>query len=234
MGAVHGAREQPPPRRTRPLSPPHIHLLAPPQVHLKYVAASALCSVCAYHAGPDGERIVPLRSLLVYSAATHGLFAGLFVARVGMGILGKQRAAGVVPWWSYLVWAPFHSFTYLCSPNAPFHAPEPHLHRAPPALHAQVHVLPHPPLGGARHARGDRGCHAGGERRRLTPSRRSVSEPSCRWLQAGGSEGGTRTGGCRSGGGGGRSTSLRQQLHLCPSSAWSPYLQVGGYHRPDV
>jgi len=82
-------------------------------VHLKYVAASALCSVCAYHAGPDGERIMPLRSLLVYSAATHGLFAGLFVARVGMGILGKQRAAGVVPWWSYLVWAPFHSFTYL-------------------------------------------------------------------------------------------------------------------------
>ncbi|EOD40683.1 hypothetical protein EMIHUDRAFT_454156 [Emiliania huxleyi CCMP1516] len=56
---------------------------------------------------------MPLRSLLVYSAATHGLFAGLFVARVGMGILGKQRAAGVVPWWSYLVWAPFHSFTYL-------------------------------------------------------------------------------------------------------------------------
>ena len=101
------------------LLPPHIHLLAPPQVHLKYVAASALCSVCAYHAGPDSERIIPLRSLLVYSAATYGLFAGLFVARVGMGILGKQRAAGVVPWWSYLVWAPFHSFTYLCSPNAP-------------------------------------------------------------------------------------------------------------------
>ena len=96
MGAVHGAREPPPPRRTRPLSYlPTLHLLAPLQVHLKYVAASALCSVCAYHAGPDGERIMPLRSLLVYSAATHGLFAGLFVARVGMGILGKQPAVVV-------------------------------------------------------------------------------------------------------------------------------------------
>ena len=97
MGAVHGAREPPPPRRTRPLSYlPTLHLLAPPQVHLKYVAASALCSVCAYHAGPDGERIMPLRSLLVYSAATHGLFAGLFVARVGMGILGNSRICGAM------------------------------------------------------------------------------------------------------------------------------------------
>eukprot|EP00967_Tisochrysis_lutea_P043107 scaffold52055_cov39-Tisochrysis_lutea.AAC.4 len=82
-------------------------------VHLKYVAVSALCAWCAHHIGPDEDRVAPWRALLVYSALIHGLFAGLFVLQSGMQLLGKSMETGTLPWWSYLLWWPFHTFSWL-------------------------------------------------------------------------------------------------------------------------
>lgn len=82
-------------------------------VHLKYVAASAVCFSVAYHVGDDDARLVPWRALLLYSALTHALFGLLFVMRWGMPVLGKSPVTGRVPWWSYVVWWPFHGLTWL-------------------------------------------------------------------------------------------------------------------------
>jgi hypothetical protein len=47
-------------------------------------------------------------SIMGYSALLNGMIAILFKAEIGMGLLGKDRATGQIPWWSQVVWFPFH------------------------------------------------------------------------------------------------------------------------------
>jgi hypothetical protein len=48
-----------------------------------------------------------------YSALLNGVIAILFKTERGMGLIGKDRATGRIPWWSYVVWFPFHLPTRL-------------------------------------------------------------------------------------------------------------------------
>jgi hypothetical protein len=48
-----------------------------------------------------------------YSALLNGVIAILFKSELGMGLIGKDRTTGRIPWWSYVVWFPFHLPTRL-------------------------------------------------------------------------------------------------------------------------
>jgi len=104
-------------------------------VYLKYVGLSAVSyagySFCVGSLGPmappserilatssDESALLPIlrfgtASFLQYSAVLNGTVAVLFKLRRGMSLLGKNRAEGTVPLWSYLLYAPFHIPTYL-------------------------------------------------------------------------------------------------------------------------
>ena len=84
-------------------------------VHLKYVAMSAASAVTAVRY-PDPDLATFEHSAFDafviccfwYAAFVHGLIATLFIARRGEWILGKSPETGVVPLWSYVVFAAFH------------------------------------------------------------------------------------------------------------------------------
>jgi rhodanese-related sulfurtransferase len=98
-------------------------------VYLKYVGLSALSYAgYSYLLGNDGENPRSLHSLLLqdndsflvfpvlclgYSTLLNGFIALLFKLESGMGLVGKDRKKGSIPWWSYLVFAPFHLPTML-------------------------------------------------------------------------------------------------------------------------
>jgi protein-tyrosine phosphatase len=48
-----------------------------------------------------------------YSTVLNAAIAVLFKCEVGMGLLGKDRKTGHIPWWSYVVYFPFHLPTIL-------------------------------------------------------------------------------------------------------------------------
>lgn len=96
-------------------------------VYLKYVAASAL-SLIGYNllssssassssdAANQGMAMQPaaaLRLILGYSALVNGTIAVLFKAERGMAIIGKHRTQGTIPFWSYIVFFPFHIPTII-------------------------------------------------------------------------------------------------------------------------
>ena len=98
-------------------------------VWLKYVALSGL-SFAGYsyfsESSEDEDRssafsllgLTVTRSTLPalawgYSTAVNGVIAILFKLEWGMSILGKDTVQGTIPWWSYVVWFPFHIPTYL-------------------------------------------------------------------------------------------------------------------------
>ena len=51
-------------------------------------------------------------SVLSYSTLLNGAIAILFKLRKGMSLIGKDRNAGTIPKWSYLLFFPFHIPTY--------------------------------------------------------------------------------------------------------------------------
>lgn len=55
----------------------------------------------------DNVRIASA-ALLKYSTILNGTIAVLFKAEAGMGLVGKNSKTGQIPWWSYLLYAPFH------------------------------------------------------------------------------------------------------------------------------
>ena len=56
-------------------------------------------------------------AILKYSAYLNGAVAVLFKAEWGMGMLGKNPMTGQIPWWSYVLYFPFHLpsilYTYI-------------------------------------------------------------------------------------------------------------------------
>jgi len=101
----------------------HTYMGAVHGVHLKYVAASALCATASNHyshrAVDDAGQAVYFSFeaiamlLLLYSAIVHAVISALFIARRGEWILGKRPTTGEVPLWSYIIYAPFHLPTWL-------------------------------------------------------------------------------------------------------------------------
>jgi len=94
-------------------------------VYLKYVALSALSFGCYTYFAANG---VPPESLtsftpsivrkgialgFAYSAVLNGIIALLFQLRWGMGMLGKSKLTGQIPFWSYILYFPFHLPTIL-------------------------------------------------------------------------------------------------------------------------
>lgn len=64
-----------------------------------------------------GSSIMPLlrfgtATILSYSTLLNGTIAVLFKLRRGMGLIGKDLKEGTIPWWSYLMFFPFHIPTY--------------------------------------------------------------------------------------------------------------------------
>lgn len=47
-------------------------------------------------------------AILKYSSMLNGLIAILFKLEVGMGMIGKDSQTGQIPFWSYLLYFPFH------------------------------------------------------------------------------------------------------------------------------
>jgi len=107
-------------------------------VYLKYVGLSALsyAGLSYLCKGVDGVRMSTMELLgksvqtlsgdgsmtvahavpalcLAYSTAINGLIAVLFKTEWGMSLLGKNRKDGTIPWWSYLIFFPFHVPTRL-------------------------------------------------------------------------------------------------------------------------
>ncbi|GKY92631.1 hypothetical protein MPSEU_000233200 [Mayamaea pseudoterrestris] len=96
-------------------------------VYLKYVAVSVL-SFAGYVAmirsvSVDGDRVALMELLtytmqrvlqsltvltLAYSAFLNCLIAILFKLEAGMEIIGKNKKTGEIPWWSYVIFYPFH------------------------------------------------------------------------------------------------------------------------------
>ena len=65
----------------------------------------------------SGSSIMPLlrfgtATILSYSTLLNGTIAVLFKLRRGMGLIGKDLKEGTIPWWSYLLFFPFHIPTY--------------------------------------------------------------------------------------------------------------------------
>lgn len=86
-------------------------------VYLKYVGLSALSYLGCRLLQPETteDAILPLLPclLLGYASVVNGLIAFLFVTERGMMIIGKDPRTGTIPWWSYLIWCPFHVPTRL-------------------------------------------------------------------------------------------------------------------------
>jgi len=101
-------------------------------VYLKYVGLSALsyvgCRLLQPETTEDGVLLSSTLGLTVgrslswsllpclllgYACVVNGLIAVLFVTERGMMILGKDPRTGTIPWWSYLIWCPFHIPTRL-------------------------------------------------------------------------------------------------------------------------
>jgi len=101
-------------------------------VYLKYVAMSALSFVGYNMLSPDGSSTDDVSSssedkaaqralmmgmipslILGYSAVLNGVIAVLFKSESAMFIIGKDKATGGIPLWSYLVYFPFHVPTLL-------------------------------------------------------------------------------------------------------------------------
>jgi protein-tyrosine phosphatase len=51
--------------------------------------------------------------ILAYSAILNGTIAILFKLRQGMGMVGKSKVTGQIPFWSYILYFPFHLPTIL-------------------------------------------------------------------------------------------------------------------------
>ena len=51
--------------------------------------------------------------ILGYSTIINGAIAICFKLERGMGLIGKQRESGQIPWWSYIVYFPFYIPTIL-------------------------------------------------------------------------------------------------------------------------
>jgi len=47
-------------------------------------------------------------AILKYSAILNGIIAALFKLEVGMGLIGKSSTTGQIPFWSYVLYFPFH------------------------------------------------------------------------------------------------------------------------------
>ena len=90
-------------------------------VHLKYAAMSAMAATAAvsWQNRTDASMATPslfdsaVLYFLWYCAALHALITGLFISRTGEWIIGKRPSTGVVPLWSFVVFAPFHFPTWL-------------------------------------------------------------------------------------------------------------------------
>jgi len=103
-------------------------------VYLKYVGLSAISYACYAYAttygirltstnGGDVEHLSPsllpfiVAAISGYSAILNASIAGLFKLERGMTLIGKDRTSGKIPWWSYLLFFPFHLpnvvFTYI-------------------------------------------------------------------------------------------------------------------------
>jgi hypothetical protein len=89
-------------------------------VHLKYVFMSAASAVTAYRYPDPGLTTFEHSNFdaaviccFWYAAFVHGLIASLFILRRGEWILGKSPQTGVVPLWSYIIFAAFHLPTWL-------------------------------------------------------------------------------------------------------------------------
>jgi hypothetical protein len=92
-------------------------------VHLKYAAMSALAATAAItwsrssDATAEAESTSAVHSIMLaylwYCSALHALITALFLLRRGEWILGKRHTSGIVPLWSYMVYAPFHLPTWL-------------------------------------------------------------------------------------------------------------------------
>jgi len=105
-------------------------------VYLKYVGMSALSYVgytCLIRYEGDATNRLPIgnssmtreremissliqvgaATILKYSTIVNGSIAFLFKIERGMGLLGKDSKRGEIPYWSYLVFFPFHIPTML-------------------------------------------------------------------------------------------------------------------------
>ena len=98
-------------------------------VHLKYAAMSAVCATAALTARGRTEdsqehteeqvhnNVSFVHSLVIgylwYSALLHAIITSLFLLRRGEWLIGKRPVTGEVPFWSLVVFAPFHLPTYL-------------------------------------------------------------------------------------------------------------------------
>jgi hypothetical protein len=96
-------------------------------VYLKYVGVSvlSLAGYCAMiqSASVEGDNVALLELLaytakrvlqsltilsLAYSCILNAIIAILFKLEAGMEIIGKNKKTGEIPWWSYVVFFPFH------------------------------------------------------------------------------------------------------------------------------
>merc|ERR1719469_94422 len=104
-------------------------------VYLKYVFASILSytgyiSLVNNNAQPivqlssrsllewDNNQAIPiwkivLSAILAYSTGVNGIIAALFKLRKGMALLGKCPKTGYVPFWSYVLYFPFHFLNWF-------------------------------------------------------------------------------------------------------------------------
>jgi len=90
-------------------------------VWIKYAAMSAVAglgarSMLTEDVREDDFLQVPkavLASLLCYTSLLNGLAALLFQLGIGMRVVGKDPATGVVPQWSYILYVGFHLPTWL-------------------------------------------------------------------------------------------------------------------------
>ncbi|KAL1522993.1 hypothetical protein AB1Y20_017956 [Prymnesium parvum] len=77
---------------------------------------SAVCATGALTSDSSPSVWVPYTLWAVflwYCASVHLLITVCFVTRRGMWLIGKSPRTGQVPWWSLLVWFPFHLPTHL-------------------------------------------------------------------------------------------------------------------------
>ena len=94
-------------------------------VYLKYVALGALSGVgYTYFAENDSSVFSSIAANIpfvrhgialsfAYSTVLNLLIAALFQLRWGMGMIGKNRKTGQIPFWSYIIYYPFHLPTIL-------------------------------------------------------------------------------------------------------------------------
>uniref|UniRef100_A0A7S2W2M2 Tyrosine specific protein phosphatases domain-containing protein n=1 Tax=Rhizochromulina marina TaxID=1034831 RepID=A0A7S2W2M2_9STRA len=85
-------------------------------VYLKYVGLSVVSGALAYSQitfPASGSPQVPLLAAgLLYVSLLNAVVAGMFKARRGMALIGKDRRTGQIPLWSYVVYSGFIVPTY--------------------------------------------------------------------------------------------------------------------------